>query len=800
MFRRVKVVAITAFLFSGLLSTPSQAATTCSSTSTNHGGYIYTAFKTAGTACTWDVPYGISAVDMLVVAGGGGGGPRHSGGGGAGGVIKANSVSMTNISTLSITVGAGGAGAYLSGSTVEATNGSNSIVAKSAGSGTLATQTAIGGGRGSQSSPSTGGSGGGTYSGSGAAGTSGQGSAGATGGSSSGWYGGGGGGAGGGGYNGTSSGGGAGGVGTTWFSAFDTTTATRLKLTDKTGYFGGGGGGGITASSGPVSGGAGGIGGGGNGGGDGAILSLGRSGATGAPGTANTGGGGGGAGLKQVTGTDSPGGAGGSGVVILRYAISDNVQLSNYGPATYCTWGVGQNYGYLMNSGTANAITKMRFQFEANAADASFEATRIEIWSNNAGATGNLVGKLRPSALAASSTAAGASLATRVGTYVGSIHVTPNTQYWFVLKSGGYVLTACQASGMVTQANSWSMVLDNGSYRMLVGGSYMSYGLNVMAFEITTGTPDYLSPEVTGPSSSIADNVYETTLENASFSNTYTANEWVEWSKFGNDSGLFSLSTSGVLALTGRNFESPGDANGDNIFEVAVVATDVGGNQTVQALYLTITDDNEYPYFITGGGGMSHSISVAENQTSVTTYSGADPDTATTLSWRIAGGLDSSLFSINSSTGVIVFLSAPDYELPTDSNANNSYLVTISVSDGVNEEFQSLTVNITNVNEIAGIAKPTVSAQLYKGSIAQISVVAETPGKVRFFIDGRRIGSCLAVSTTGSAPTATATCSFKPALQGVHNLTARITPSNSSLTGTTSPALTVTIGRRASAR
>lgn len=798
MFKRAGYIWVIAIVLATLLTEPAQAATTCVTKSTNHGGYIYTAFKSAGTACTWDVPIGISAVDMLVVAGGGGGGPRHGGGGGAGGVIKATSVALTNINTLSVTVGAGGAGGYLSGSYVEGTNGSNSVVEKWIGSGTLTTRTAVGGGRGSQASPGTGGSGGGTYGGSGAAGTAGQGSAGATGGLTYGWYGGGGGGAGGAGTAGTQYGGGAGGAGTTWISSFDTTTATRLALTNLTGYFGGGGGGGFTSNSGAYNGGAGGVGGGGNGGGRGLTTECGVVGSKGCNGQANTGGGGGAAGQQTSPSADSTGGAGGSGVVIFRYTITDNIELSNYGPATQCQWGVGMNYAFLFTAGSGNAITKMRMQFSSNSLDAAFEGTRVEIWTNNSGATGSLVGSLYPTDFAASVTASGANVATRVGTYTGSIPVSSATQYWFVLKSGAYPLTACQAGGMVTQINSWAMVLNSGSYNMRVNGSYMTYGLSIMAFEMTTGTPDYLEPTITGPNSSTGTSASANVTENSTFSHTYIASETVTWTIAGTDASLFTISTSGVLSLPGKNFESPGDANSDNVFQVTITSTDLGSNATSQDLSLTVDDDNEFPYFLVGG--LTHAVTVAENQTSVLTYSGADPDTITTLSWGISGGVDYAKFAINSSTGVLTFVTAPDFEVPTDGNTNNVYLVTISISDGYNQDTQDLSVTVSNVNENSSLNRPTTSGALTKGVSVTITVTGDTPGKVRFFIDGKKIPQCMAISTSGSAPTVTASCTFKPAVQGVHIITARLTPANSGLTASTSQPLAVAVARRNTSR
>ena len=81
-----------------------------------------------------------------------------------------------------------------------------------------------------------------------------------------------------------------------------------------------------------------------------------------------------------------------------------------------------------------------------------------------------------------------------------------------------------------------------------------------------------------------------------------------------------------------------------------------------------------------------------------------------------------------------------------------------------------------------------------------ITVVGDVPGKVQFFVNGKRIPSCKAVSTTGSAPTTTALCTWKPAVQGVHSIWAKITPTNSGLTPATSARLTVTVSKRATQR
>jgi VCBS repeat-containing protein len=77
----------------------------------------------------------------------------------------------------------------------------------------------------------------------------------------------------------------------------------------------------------------------------------------------------------------------------------------------------------------------------------------------------------------------------------------------------------------------------------------------------------------------------------------------------------------------------------------------------------------------------------------------SDPDAGTVLSYAITGGSDAGRFQINSSTGALSFVSAPNFEAPNDSDANNSYVVVVQASDGSLVDSQTITVNVSNVNE-----------------------------------------------------------------------------------------------------
>ena len=62
-----------------------------------------------------------------------------------------------------------------------------------------------------------------------------------------------------------------------------------------------------------------------------------------------------------------------------------------------------------------------------------------------------------------------------------------------------------------------------------------------------------------------------------------------------------------------------------------------------------------------------------------------------TVTYSIVGGADAAKFTINSSTGQLSFIAAPDYESPADAGGNNVYDVQVAVSDGMH--FESLALH-----------------------------------------------------------------------------------------------------------
>ncbi|MBT0960381.1 DUF4347 domain-containing protein, partial [Denitromonas iodatirespirans] len=111
---------------------------------------------------------------------------------------------------------------------------------------------------------------------------------------------------------------------------------------------------------------------------------------------------------------------------------------------------------------------------------------------------------------------------------------------------------------------------------------------------------------------------------------------------------------------------------------------------------INITAVNDAPTITSDGGGASANLNAAENQTAVTTVTATDADVGDTLSYSIAGGADAARFSIDSSTGVLSFNAAPNFEAPTDVGGDNIYDVTVQVSDGTTTDTQAIAVTVTN--------------------------------------------------------------------------------------------------------
>ena len=174
----------------------------------------------------------------------------------------------------------------------------------------------------------------------------------------------------------------------------------------------------------------------------------------------------------------------------------------------------------------------------------------------------------------------------------------------------------------------------------------------------------------------------------------------LSYSLSGTDAALFTINeTTGEVSFNeAPDVENPDDANGDNVYDIIVTASDnTGGTpDTNQAVAITVTGVNDNSPVFTSPA----TASVAENQTAAYTAMAADADAGDVVSYRLSGGADVALFTIDEMTGVVSFMSAPDFENEGDADTNNVYEITVTASDGTRETSHDVAITVTDVLEV----------------------------------------------------------------------------------------------------
>ncbi|TPK46588.1 MULTISPECIES: DUF5801 repeats-in-toxin domain-containing protein, partial [unclassified Mesorhizobium] len=165
----------------------------------------------------------------------------------------------------------------------------------------------------------------------------------------------------------------------------------------------------------------------------------------------------------------------------------------------------------------------------------------------------------------------------------------------------------------------------------------------------------------------------------------------------------FYFADEGIHHAGDYDYTAPVNVNADKIETFHYVLVDGDGDTAGADLQITVLDiPNAAPVITAPNGGNDYTLSVPENTTAVTDINATDANgDALTYSLLGTAGTDFAKFSINASTGVLTFLSAPNFEAPTDNDSNNSYVVNVQVSDGHGgTDTQQITVNVTDVVEI----------------------------------------------------------------------------------------------------
>ena len=249
----------------------------------------------------------------------------------------------------------------------------------------------------------------------------------------------------------------------------------------------------------------------------------------------------------------------------------------------------------------------------------------------------------------------------------------------------------------------------------------------------------------------------------------------------GGDESSFNLNT-GTGQITTKNgitYNYEGTATYSVTVRVGD-SKDAAGNANTNiddtiSVIISLTDVNERPTIST----TQTAVSVAENQTSVLDYDADDEDTngetndaANTLTWSVESADDGAFFEIGSSSGVLTFKSAPNFEDRQDADTDGVYNVTVTVTDngidgarGASNHLsvsKSLAVRVTDVNETPTLttAPATVSFDENATGVVATYIATDpdaTTGTMSWDLSGNDAGDFTITSTVNG----TAELTFK---------------------------------------
>lgn len=163
--------------------------------------------------------------------------------------------------------------------------------------------------------------------------------------------------------------------------------------------------------------------------------------------------------------------------------------------------------------------------------------------------------------------------------------------------------------------------------------------------------------------------------------------------------------------LAGQNVASFGFAVVDSSSRAAF-------DLTPNTITLSTIAVNDAPVIASNSGALSATLNINENGAAVATIHADDVDS--TPSYAVSG-TDAALFNINTTTGVLSFKAAPDYETPKDAGGDNAYNITVLATDGSLTDTQTLTMVVHNLagNTIVGNSRNnTVDASHAINSLA----------------------------------------------------------------------------------
>ena len=159
------------------------------------------------------------------------------------------------------------------------------------------------------------------------------------------------------------------------------------------------------------------------------------------------------------------------------------------------------------------------------------------------------------------------------------------------------------------------------------------------------------------------------------------------WSLGGTDHLDFAITAAGVLSFAAiPDHESPADSGGNNVYDITVSALDSDSETGRIAVTVTVENVDEpadISFVATGGVTVNNdTLTVDENYDgALATFTASDPENKPSLTYTWSTDAPGH-FAITA-TGVLSFVSIPDYELPA--GGTNFYDITVSALDSDGE-------------------------------------------------------------------------------------------------------------------
>ncbi|NJN76163.1 MAG: DUF4114 domain-containing protein, partial [Synechococcaceae cyanobacterium RL_1_2] len=215
----------------------------------------------------------------------------------------------------------------------------------------------------------------------------------------------------------------------------------------------------------------------------------------------------------------------------------------------------------------------------------------------------------------------------------------------------------------------------------------------------------------------------------------------------GPDDALFSIDGAGNLSFqTPPDFDNQNSQAGTDVYTVQIQTSDGVNTGTPTNVTITVNNVNDIAPTFTS----SNAVAIDENTTAVLQVLANDAPENDLLTYRISGGNDAALFTLDSS-GNLAFITAPDFDVPGSNAGSNTYIVQVEASDGVNTTTQDITVTVNDVNEAPNITSAaTFSIAENSTAVGQVTAIDPESAALSYTISGGADSALFTIDGSGN--------------------------------------------------